>query len=442
MKTNKTTSALFAFFLLTGCAHRLEPVDLSASQNPKEIMGKLSAKLNTAYSASADVLAPNSYDEGFEYYQEAKEEMAETDFERDEFLEDAGLSMAFLNESIELSDKRMADYKSLIQARTSAIKKGARLWGDTKESLEETDKKLRVLVADQTREVELEELKTVEESYYKLKGQAIINRDLSYAMDTVREANKWDAEDKTPETLKSLKTDLASAKTVIMTNSSSPEVYNPQVEKALISALLLQDVMSTIDKNGGGVKESVALNLVRKDRMLNSYEDRISGLRKSVDTASTMIAVMDDSLQKKSRMLTAQEKVDQLRATFSEDEAEILKKGNDVVIRLKKVTFPIGKSLIPDDAKAFLRKISKEVESVRPESVVVLGHTDTTGPKGYNAYLSKQRAAQVAEFMKNNSELDQIKIKGMSYEAPVAANVDKKARAQNRRVDIVLKSLN
>jgi OOP family OmpA-OmpF porin len=442
MKTTKTTTALFTFFLLTGCAHRVKPVAISSDTNSREVMEKLSAKLNTAYSASADILAPLNYDDGFEYYQEAKEEFEDKDFEKGEFLEDAGLSMAFLNKAIEDSDMRSSDYRSIVEARSSAIKEGARLWDGTKKKLSDIDKRTRVLIADSTREVELSEMKSIEKSYYDLKAKAIINRDLSYAMDTVKDAKAWEAGDRAPETLGSLESELASAKTIIMANSSSPEVYSPQVETALISALLMNDVMATIDRNGGDVEESVALNLVRKDRMLSSYEDRISGLKKTVDTAKTMISVMDNSLEQKNKLLTTQEKVEKLRAMFSSEEADVIRKGNDVLIRLKKVNFPVGQSMIPAKAKTFLKKVSKHVEDVRPESIVVLGHTDTTGPKEYNSYLSKQRAAKVAEFMKDHSELESIKIKGMSYKAPLTANVDKKTRAQNRRVDIVLRSIN
>ena len=69
-------------------------------------------------------------------------------------------------------------------------------------------------------------------------------------------------------------------------------------------------------------------------------------------------------------------------------------------------------------------------------SAVIEGHTDNTGKKSYNVYLSKKRANAIRTYMINKYSIDASRLSAVGYgpDQPVADNVTKEGRAQNRRV--------
>lgn len=72
------------------------------------------------------------------------------------------------------------------------------------------------------------------------------------------------------------------------------------------------------------------------------------------------------------------------------------------------------------------------------EQVLVIGHTDSTGPDGYNQRLSERRAQAAADYLAGKG-VTNLSIKGMGESQPVADNGTREGRAANRRVEIVVK---
>jgi outer membrane protein OmpA-like peptidoglycan-associated protein len=74
------------------------------------------------------------------------------------------------------------------------------------------------------------------------------------------------------------------------------------------------------------------------------------------------------------------------------------------------------------------------------ESVMVVGHTDSTGPEAYNQGLSERRAQAAADYLTSKGvSPDMITMKGMGETSPVADNATRDGRAMNRRVEILTK---
>ena len=72
----------------------------------------------------------------------------------------------------------------------------------------------------------------------------------------------------------------------------------------------------------------------------------------------------------------------------------------------------------------------------KKNTVIVEGHTDSTGSKSYNKKLSAKRADKVAWWLKLlGIDPTRITTQGMGEARPVADNATAKGRAQNRRVD-------
>ncbi|SAL71853.1 ompA family protein [Caballeronia peredens] len=77
--------------------------------------------------------------------------------------------------------------------------------------------------------------------------------------------------------------------------------------------------------------------------------------------------------------------------------------------------------------------------SMRP--VLIEGHTDNEGSLGYNRRLSEARAEAVAQaLIARGVPAGRITTKGMAWLRPIADNGTEPGRAQNRRVEILVRA--
>ncbi|MDX2454433.1 OmpA family protein [Desulfosarcina sp.] len=142
--------------------------------------------------------------------------------------------------------------------------------------------------------------------------------------------------------------------------------------------------------------------------------------------------------------LAAERKFNQLyvavQSYFESDEAEVYKQENQLVIRLKAMRFPVGKSIIMPENYALLSKVQKAIRTFDDPRVIVEGHTDATGSDEVNMLLSQQRAEAVREYMIANQTLppDSLSAVGYGSERPLASNATAAGRAINRRIDILI----
>lgn len=100
---------------------------------------------------------------------------------------------------------------------------------------------------------------------------------------------------------------------------------------------------------------------------------------------------------------------------------------------------------------AFLRPdLSRDIRAVArnllryPYSVIeVIGHTDDVGAASYNADLSERRAISVADVLRDSGVPSRrISAYGRGEDQPVASNATDRGRAQNRRVEIIIRPTN
>ena len=98
--------------------------------------------------------------------------------------------------------------------------------------------------------------------------------------------------------------------------------------------------------------------------------------------------------------------------------------------------FDFDSAALKPEMEAALTDLANRIkESSGNESVTVVGHTDSTGPEGYNMGLSERRANAAADFLEAQG-IDGVTRKGMGESDPVADNSTKEGRAKNRRVEI------
>ena len=112
------------------------------------------------------------------------------------------------------------------------------------------------------------------------------------------------------------------------------------------------------------------------------------------------------------------------------------------VVVLKNLHFDFDSASVhPDDEEKLLSArdfIRAEVPEgcYRTESVMVIGHTDSTGPANYNDKLSLKRAEAVVSYLQSIGTKVELIAQGKGESEPVADNSTKAGRAENRRVVI------
>jgi outer membrane protein OmpA-like peptidoglycan-associated protein len=125
---------------------------------------------------------------------------------------------------------------------------------------------------------------------------------------------------------------------------------------------------------------------------------------------------------------------------FDASEATLLRKGDDLILRLIGLTFPSGKTTIQPEYFSLLAKVQRAIRKMPAAGLTVEGHTDAVGDDRYNESLSYERALAVKSYIVANMGLDDSRITALGYgeTRPIASNENKDGRAQNRRIDIVM----
>lgn len=99
--------------------------------------------------------------------------------------------------------------------------------------------------------------------------------------------------------------------------------------------------------------------------------------------------------------------------------------------------FDFDKATLKPQGRATLDKFVNDIRSLRIETIISTGHTDSTGPAAYNQALSVRRANAVKNYLvQKGVPANMIVVEGKGEMQPVAPNSTREGRAQNRRVEI------
>lgn len=120
--------------------------------------------------------------------------------------------------------------------------------------------------------------------------------------------------------------------------------------------------------------------------------------------------------------------------------AELLATGRTV---LSDLDFQTGSADLGAGPYASLSTLATWLAANPTAQVVLVGHTDAVGSLDANTSLSQRRAAAVAARLVDAFGTDgtQLQSAGAGFLAPIASNLTAEGRAANRRVEVVLLSL-
>lgn len=113
----------------------------------------------------------------------------------------------------------------------------------------------------------------------------------------------------------------------------------------------------------------------------------------------------------------------------SDDSIRLIMPGN--------ITFRTDSADINSSFYPVLNSVAKVLNKYSNSTVMVSGHTDSTGSADYNLALSKSRAQSVAAYLQGQGvKSSRFEVLGMGSSNPIASNADAAGRTQNRRVEI------
>ncbi|MGS0525075.1 OmpA family protein [Zobellia nedashkovskayae] len=115
---------------------------------------------------------------------------------------------------------------------------------------------------------------------------------------------------------------------------------------------------------------------------------------------------------------------------------EVQKQLNDYA---KTILFNSGKASIKAESTSVLVDIMSILKEYPEAKFTVEGHTDSVGSKATNQKLSESRAISVKDFLiEKGIDSSRLTAIGHGEDKPIASNMYKDGRAQNRRVEINL----
>jgi len=140
----------------------------------------------------------------------------------------------------------------------------------------------------------------------------------------------------------------------------------------------------------------------------------------------------------------AREQFDQTLEMFGAFEANVLRKSDDIVIRLIGLRFASGSPKLSAGNSALLKKLEAAIAIYPGSTIIIEGHTDSRGSNSTNKQLSEQRAQAVANYLAGKAGLsaDRLTAVGYGAEKPIANNETDEGREKNRRIDVVIKPQN
>jgi outer membrane protein OmpA-like peptidoglycan-associated protein len=113
----------------------------------------------------------------------------------------------------------------------------------------------------------------------------------------------------------------------------------------------------------------------------------------------------------------------------------------DQIIHRAVVQFAFNKDKLKSAARDVVDQ-TVQIYNEHPDSTIeVDGHTDSSGSKSYNYYLSERRAKSVASLLEAEGiPAKRIQVRGYGPSRPLDVQNNAQARAKNRRVEITIRS--
>jgi OOP family OmpA-OmpF porin len=446
--------------------------------------------LRNSRNVQVDILSPNAFAEAEALLNDAKKRLDRGD-KQSKILEKIAGAQDQLKRAKEVSQRARKELSQVIKARELARAAGATSYEKEYAAVEEDFLELTEAIEKDKIERAQKKSPRVSEQYRQLELRAIKEQTLGEARKLIAQAEKEGAKRLAPNTYGEAQKKLLEVDEFITKNPYQKlKIHNMAAEALLQAGRLLQvtrqsetiktmktemitlwveeilfetsSKLATVDMRDQPLatqKENIlgAIDALQQDHRF--LMDKVKSQQTEIESKNKQIAYLEKQTQKeqaaKKRMAAEREEVEkrlaaerrfnqlftEVRSYFRPDEAEVYKQGAELVIRLKAITFPVGKDVIMPSNYSLLSKAQRAIRTFGEPSLVVEGHTDSTGSEDMNQHLSQRRAESVRAYLVANGTLPQEKIIAVGYgsKRPLASNKTAEGRAINRRIDVIIR---
>jgi outer membrane protein OmpA-like peptidoglycan-associated protein len=280
------------------------------------------------------------------------------------------------------------------------------------------------------------------ERYKNLEVQAAQEVRLGVARRGLAQAIKNGAADYAPQTLKQARGALKRAEDAIAFDPRHQSSYAMEVTQARRAVRWLTAVNSTARATAHRTDEQIAADLIAQNRNLHDLRTQLHGSELESELKGRALTAKEMELRQVNSRLENEKEIQRtiaaVREKFGQDEANVYRDGDKLLIQLKKMDFKSGSAALPDDSRPLLSKVKAIIRDVHAKDVVVQGHADGTGSVKANQHVSEARAEAVADYIEDETGLRDVSVVGLGENRPLRSNKTASGRAVNRRVDLVI----
>ncbi|BAX81570.1 OmpA family protein [Labilibaculum antarcticum] len=469
------------------------------SQDAKSIIFNDAKKAyQYAIDKRAEILSPSNFYDGLKYYKKAHSAYESEDNLADikEYLKEA---VNYFQKSTEEIDVMEVLFAETLNSRDDALDAEAdvyekELWEDAQDEFKNATHKYEQGNSDKAKE----KGKEAYDLYRKAELAAIKSNLFNHARELIAKAEDMRAEKYAPKTLAKAKKNLKEGQTALETeryDTDKPRMLAKNAEYEASHAIYLVNYIKEIDdqdkeiedlilrgesyltqigdvtgisvkfnKGSSIAAEKISANvIILKDSIfklkhnLDIYETTNANQIKQIAASAQQIKAMGSKQKEqisdasmKQQMLEDQiayeekivEKFDEVFNMFDMTEANVLRQGNDIILRMTGFNFDIGSAGVKPDNYPLLAKVQNAINIFSESKIVIQGHTDSQGGDSLNLTLSQKRADAVkAYLMANMPDYNQSNIASVGFgeSKPIENNETKYGRSKNRRIDVVIK---
>ncbi len=427
--------------------------------------------LKAAQEKQADLFAPKAFLKGMERYREAEE-----DLRKGKNLEDIrkklNEAMVHFKKAAEATELAAVVFATAAAARSDAVIAGAaeyasESWNKAERKFEEAAKILESGNAKGAKSQGGE----AETLYREAELEAIKVSSLQGAWSALQRAEDMDVAERAPKTLEKARDLAQKAEALLMKNRYDTEQARQLAQQAQYEAAHaihlsvtikgLQDADKSFEDVLLGAEESLQLvagklgqtaqfhegldkptgNITQAIEKLQDENIECVQERKTMEQRLLKLGSAEEELREEVQwQRIRREKMSRISASFSREEGDILLDGENVIIRLYGLSFPIGKSTIEPQYFSLLTKVQNAFAEFPDCRVIIEGHTDSQGSDIANQRLASERAEAVTQYILANTDIpsDRIEAVGYGESRPIASNETAEGRAKNRRIDVVI----
>ena len=130
-----------------------------------------------------------------------------------------------------------------------------------------------------------------------------------------------------------------------------------------------------------------------------------------------------------------------LEAELSGTGVGVARQGDNLVLRMPSdVTFASNQANVQSGFYPVLNDVAQVLNQYDQSVIDIIGHADSDGSDAYNLDLSRRRASSVASYLVDRGVLaGRLYVDGRGESQPIADNGTAAGKAQNRRVEILIR---